>query len=242
VDAGLGADYFYEDWRLWMRFAALGARIANIAGEPLFRYRVHTGNLSRQRGVPDFGLQRAAMVELNRDVLGPEAFGLSEARQTQRVTVADPLLNLRGRCVREPGRRTLLLAVPFLIVGGTERRMSQIVAQLVRRGDRVIIVSTVPTDPTIGDCTEWFEPATREIYHLPRFLEPHLWREFVDHLIESRQVSALWIAGSSFFRDLLPKIRAARSEIETIDPLSDPEREPVIDSGIDLATPAAATR
>ena len=40
-DTGLGGAYVYEDWKLWVRIAALGARITNIQA-PLFRYRVHS--------------------------------------------------------------------------------------------------------------------------------------------------------------------------------------------------------
>ena len=40
VDTGLAQEYTYEDWRFWMRLAALGARIANIE-QPLFHYRRH---------------------------------------------------------------------------------------------------------------------------------------------------------------------------------------------------------
>jgi glycosyltransferase involved in cell wall biosynthesis len=217
ADTGTGAEYFFEDWRLWVRFAALGARFANLVDEPLFLYRVHRVSLSRGPDIPDMDRQREAMSELNRDVISDDAFQLSEARRDQRIQVVDPLLNLRARLQPAPGQGTILLAVPFLIVGGAERLLSQIVAHLCRRGYRVVIVSTVPTDPAFGDCTDWFEPSTREIYHLPRFLEPHLWRDFVHYLIETREVGALWIVGSAFLYDLLPEIRAAWPQIRTVD-------------------------
>ncbi len=83
-DTGVGKEYFYEDWRLWVRFAALGARIANIVEEPLFLYRVHSAlSLSSQnQSVPSMDRQREAVATFNRDVITPEPF--AAARRTGR--------------------------------------------------------------------------------------------------------------------------------------------------------------
>lgn len=220
-DAGLGEQYLYEDWRLWMRFAALGCRIANLVDEPLFRYRVHSRSFSRQHGIRSIADQREPILELNRDLIDEAAFRRSEENRALRVRVAIPLVNLRRRSSRAAGKRTILLAVPCLLVSGAARLLSEIVAHLCQGDYRVVVVSTVPTDPAFSDSSDWFERCTPEIYHLPRFLETSLWRSFVFSLIETKNVAALWIAGSSFFHDLLPEIKAAWPGLPTIDLLSD---------------------
>jgi glycosyltransferase involved in cell wall biosynthesis len=81
VDSGLDERYFYEDWRLWIRFAALGARIANLVEEPLFEHRVHAGSLSRSNPrIPSMAAQRAAILAFNADVLGPMAGSVIASR------------------------------------------------------------------------------------------------------------------------------------------------------------------
>lgn len=216
VDSGLGADYVYEDWRLWVRFAALGARIANLVEEPLFLYRVHAQSLSRQSEMASIDQHRAAIAEGNQDLLTPEAYRASEVERELRVRMDDPWLNLRSRGERKGGP-TVLLVVPFLIVGGAERLLSSVARELQGRGYRLILVSTVYVDASFGDCSDWFEEATSEIYHLPRFLEPELWRDFLFTQIETKGVDLLWVVGSAFLYDLLPEIKEAYPALKVVD-------------------------
>jgi glycosyltransferase involved in cell wall biosynthesis/SAM-dependent methyltransferase len=223
-DTGTGGDYIYEDWRLWVRFAALGARFANIVDEPLFLYRIHSSlSLSNQnQGVPSMDRQREAVIELNRDVLTDEALRRSEENRRLRIRMEDGFVNLeRGRAPTPADlpadSPTILLAMPFLIVGGAERLISEIAAYLRTRGFRIVVVTTEYVYPTYGDATAWMERATAEIYHLPRFLEPSRWQDFLDYLLETRRVSLLWIVGSRVFYDLLPKIKADHPELKVID-------------------------
>lgn len=217
-DAGIGAEHIYEDWRLWVRFAALGARIANIVEEPLFRYRVHSQNsLSRDARVPPIERQREAILAFNRDVIDEEAFHRSEERRRQRVRLVDPLHNLRPRHPPDDDSPTILLAMPFLILGGAESLLGAVAGALRSRGYRLVVVTTLAVDPAFGDTTPWFEAATAEIYHLPRFLEAERWRDFVSYLFETREVSLLWIVGSAFFYDLLPELKAERPDLRVID-------------------------
>lgn len=68
-DAGLGADYIYEDWRLWTRMAAMGARMLNM-DERLFLYRAHDRpRITTQQGMKSLAEQAAAIRAFNADVL-----------------------------------------------------------------------------------------------------------------------------------------------------------------------------
>lgn len=71
-DFGLGADYVYEDWNMWVRQAAQGARILTM-DERLFRYRAHAQpRITTQKGLKSLDEQRTIIHAFNRDVLaGP---------------------------------------------------------------------------------------------------------------------------------------------------------------------------
>ncbi len=220
-DAGTGANYYYEDWRLWIRFAALGARLANLVDEPLLLYRVHSDySLSRQnRTVPDIPRQRAAILEFNRDVLpsdlssaggGPSALR-ADAGQTEGW-----LLRWQGRRTGQP---TVILAIPFLIVGGAERLLSAVARHLATRDYRLIIVTTEYAYPHYGDATEWFTDATQEIFQLPRFLDRSHWRDFILALLATHDDALLWLTGSTVFYDLLPEIATRFPNMPIIDQL-----------------------
>jgi len=225
-DVGIGSNYFYEDWRLWVRFAALGARFANIVEEPLFLYRVHSSqSLSNQnQGIPSMERQREAVLAFNRDVVTEEAFRASEQNRQVKVKMQDGLVNLKNGWLKNGWRpapaadvTTILIALPFLLVGGAERLMSEIAAYLITRGFRIVVVTTEYVYPVYGDSTAWFERATAEIYQLPRFLEPGRWQEFIFYLLETRDISLLWIIGSRVFYELLPRIKTAHPELKVID-------------------------
>jgi glycosyltransferase involved in cell wall biosynthesis/SAM-dependent methyltransferase len=218
-DTGIGCNYFYEDWRLWVRFAALGARIANLVDEPLFLYRVHSAQSlsSQNQAVPSVDRQREAVAKFNQDVITEEALRSSEENRRIQVRMQEGFVNLKsGWAPAVADQTTILVAMPFLLVGGAERLMSEVAAFLGTRGFRIVVVTT-NLHPDYSDSTAWFERATPEIYQLPRFLEPSRWHEFIFYLFETRNVSLLWIIGSRVFYELLPKIKADYPELKVID-------------------------
>ena len=205
-DTGLGADYVFEDWKLWHRIAALGARMTNIQA-PLFRYRVHSSDsLSRQDGgIPALGEHRAAVLAFNDDIHTPRAVAESARRRGLEVTVEGGFDNLE--IVEEPHRPTVLFVLPFLIIGGAERLLSAVAAHLSSAGFRVVVTSTLDVAPEFGDSTSWFEEATSEVYHLPRLLRPEYAEDFLDYIVESKRVDVLFVAGSEFAYHQLPGLR-----------------------------------
>ena len=215
-DSNPATGHLHEDWLFWVRLAALGARFLNIR-EPLFHYRSHEGTLSNSESVLEHRIQRLEIRRLNSDVLTPEALTRARGlvgpaprspRSFRRVT--------RGSLQSSSGP-TLLLAMPFLILGGAERLLSAIVANLTRSGWRVLVVTTVPVDDSHGDTTSWFESATHEIFHLPRFVEAAYWKDFVDRLFETRHIDLLWVVGSAFFYDCLPALRLRYPRLRVAD-------------------------
>ena len=91
---GLGTSQLVEDWVLWFRIAALGARMTNIQA-PLFRYRVHPSDSRGQDGgTPNLTEHRAAVLAYNRDVRTPTALAESARRRGLEITVEDGFQSL----------------------------------------------------------------------------------------------------------------------------------------------------
>lgn len=210
--------HIHEDWRFWVRLGAYGARFFNMAFDPLLNYRVHGVSLSRGRGVAPMAEQIVRVFELNADVIDEDAVLRSSqlSREVRRTNVP-----VRNEAYRRPGPQprgpTILLAAPWLVLGGAERLLSAIVGHLVRQGWRVLVATSIPTQPFQGDTTAWFQPYTDEIYHLPLFLPEDRWDDFLVHLIASREVDVLWIVGSAFAYDRLPFLKAAFPRLKVAD-------------------------
>src|ERR1700690_1712457 len=101
--------------------------------------------------------------------------------------------------------KTILLALPFLGMGGAEAIVSQLCRFLNDAGFRVFVITTVPAAESQGDTTSWFEESAAAIYHLPRFLEVARWPEFIHNLLEQNRVQVIWQVGSAYLYDLLPE-------------------------------------
>ncbi|MGO4390457.1 glycosyltransferase [Variovorax sp. M-6] len=215
-DSDPATGHLHEDWLFWVRLAALGARFLNLR-EPLFHYRSHEGTLSNSKSVLDLRDQRLEVRRLNSDVLTPEAIARAREQSGPAPLPPQAFRQARRHEVAASTGPTLLLAMPYLVLGGAERLLSAIVGHLVKSGWRVVVVTTVAVDESHGDTTDWFEAATPEIFHLPRFLEAARWKDFVAHIFASRQIDLVWVAGSAFFYDCLPALRLRNPHLRVAD-------------------------
>lgn len=210
-DSDPATGHIHEDWLFWTRLAALGARFQNMR-EPLLLYRSHGQTLSTSSGVLDMVSQKHYITKFNQDVLRTRT-----TRSEMQAPVVHPLRNLARLQEQFQHSRSLLLAMPFLVLGGAERLLSSVVAHLVELGWHVTIVTTIPPDQSQGDTTSWFEQPGVSIYHFPRFLGQDRWRDFTDYLFASRQFHLLWIVGSTFFYDYLPALKDRYPDLRVAD-------------------------
>ena len=218
VDADSDKPFVHEDWRFWVRLAALGARIRNISGESLFLYRAHEHHSLSNRPHLLSNRDQAPLVrELNADVVTPVALKRSRARARMRLRSREGISNLVRHVGPWSPARTILLAVPHLVLGGAERLLSEVVSGLNKAGFKVVIVATISAWSGLGDTTSWFEASTNEIYRLPRFLPPSRWFDFVEYLICAKRVGAIFLAGSNYFYDIIPMIKSRYSQLRIAD-------------------------
>jgi glycosyltransferase involved in cell wall biosynthesis len=217
-DTGTGRDHVAEDWDFWLRLAAGGARIRNIAGEHLFNYRIHPGaSLSSASDVKSLSDQRRQILDRNKNLLTPQAIARSSREAARRWAAAPPGAQLfNANDMAADSRRSLLLAVPYLVVGGAERLLASVVRFLTAQGWRVTLIATLP-QPRGSDTSNWFTAHTREVYMLPRFLNNWQYEHFVFYLLANRKFDALLLAGSRLIYDLLPRIEELYPALAIVD-------------------------
>ncbi len=211
----------YEDWEFWIRLAIAGAR-ATVIEEPLFLYRKHGHSMIDDATEQHGGITSYIRRKHSDCYKNPDLVARLDAARAQRLPALGydnmaptPTTSSTHRC-------TILLATPFLTIGGAEAIVSQLCAHLSRVGFRFLIVTTTPVREDQGDSTAWFEGATFEIFHLPRFLPVSRWPDFLDYLIESRSIDILWQVGSSYVYDQLPRLKQRFPELRVVDLLFNP--------------------
>lgn len=219
-DVGTGKHHVAEDWDFWLRLAAKGARIRNISGEYLFNYRIHTGgSLSSASDVKSLPDQRAAILNRNRQLLTSKAFRISKQGQAKYLWCNPSCTALANGLNTAPLLRkmTLLLTMPFFMIGGSEKLLSGLCSYLANNNWRIIVVSTLGHDATLGNSIDWFRESTSELYELTRFLEPREWNDFMLYLLSSRKPDCLLNTGSRLMYELLPAIAAGGNDPCIID-------------------------
>jgi glycosyltransferase involved in cell wall biosynthesis len=136
------------------------------------------------------------------------------------VVAEGAFANLRGTA---SGRPTVLIALPFMLIGGAERLLSAVARYLVDNGYRVVVMTSVRRDPRFGDSSAWFEAATTEVYDLPELLTDDYWVDFADYIVDTKDVDAILIAGSTFAYHQLPRLRNRYPDLRVADILFNTE-------------------
>lgn|GEM_PF-735998 len=180
VDYGLGKSHAPEDWDLWMRLLANGARARNLL-EPQLFYRVHSvSSLSRQ-DVPTREEQRDMLHERNDFTprtlwFGDLAFQIS--RLAVQVPRARAALVGRARNVATAEEVSpVLVLLPFLDLLHLDSALTERLRTLAG-GRKLVCVSLRPA--LLGQPPpDWILP-----YSLDGFLENAFWPDFVGYLTE----------------------------------------------------------
>ena len=215
-DWGKGDRHVPEDWEFWVRLIGHGFRGKSIR-EPLMLYRVHHGGLWGTCELP-IEQQRRAIREAN-----PQLFvnGRLPAAQSLEGSLAswDRLIEPTG------SQPPILLALPFITIGGAEKLFATLVQSLVARGYKVVVITTLVLAKTIRDCTDSFEVITPYLFPLPRVLQnqEECWKDFLFYLLKRHCIGAILIAGCDFVYRLLPEIADEFPEIAVLDQLFNDE-------------------
>jgi glycosyltransferase involved in cell wall biosynthesis len=100
-DFGLGSQHVHEDWCMWIRFIALGARVRNIEA-PLMLYRTHSSRSLSQQGnaVQDINYQRKQVLNYNADVLTRENRLKSLRNNSYTFNMDKPFINLFRKSIQ----------------------------------------------------------------------------------------------------------------------------------------------
>ena len=218
VDVGIGKHHVAEDWDFWLRLAANGARIRNISGEYLFNYRIHEGgSLSSSADVKSLLEQRKEILTSNQEVLTPMVFKFSEDQQSRYLRCEPTQTALSSCFYTNDHKMTLLLAMPYFLVGGAERLLSGLCEYLANHGWRVIVITTLPQELDHGTSIDWFKASTSEVYSLPSFLKLEEREDFVAYLLASRRVDCLLNTGSRLIYELIPSLKKSNPCLSIVD-------------------------
>lgn len=214
-DWGLGDRHVPEDWEFWTRILGHGCRVKSIRA-PLLLYRVHAGSLSRS-SASDVRSHAEQIFEANRPLIerGRAVRGIEP-----HVVVVDGYCNLLEPS-RGPVRAdAVLLALPFITIGGAEHLLATLGKALVDSGQLLIVTTSEQLPDTVPSVPELFLRMTPHVYDLAALFSDEEHRsEFMHYLVARYRVGTLLLAGSRLVYSLLPELRARRPHLSVVDHL-----------------------
>lgn len=218
----------YEDWDFWISIAKSGGMGLKI-DEPLFLYRKH-GISMINAAKENHNYLYQYIQDNHRDVykrgesLRQRFLDLFSVKYRVKNGYCNLIQsyqqNLSESCSynRQPIR--ILFALPWLVHGGVETVLLQLMKTLKRQGIHISIITTMSADPDQGNLTEEFCRVTPEIYHLPNLIkEQKEWLSFVNYFIKTRNINFIFIAGSEYFYSILSSIKKEKNNLKIIDQL-----------------------
>ncbi len=127
----------------------------------------------------------------------------------------DAMERWSSRQISSLGNQTkILLLVPWLVMGGADRLNLDLTKGLSERNFQISIMTTVPSE---NDWQEYFMKYTDEIFHLPDFLAPEHYVEFVSYYIRTRSVDVIFVSNSYRGYYMLPLLRKQFPKLCIID-------------------------
>ena len=210
-----GEAYVPEDWEFWVRLLGYGCRAKSIR-EPLYLYRVHQTGLTAFSNM-DSERQRHEIREANGAL-----FNDYRAAGDSSVTVLNRWVNF-GR-TDDDLRPGFLLALPFVSIGGAETLLYGLAEEVIKKGFRLIVVTSLILPAVVPDYVKTFAALTPHVYPLGHlFHDAGLAEEFVCQLIQRYRVSHLFFAGCDLVYHLLPRLRHEFPDLAVIDQLFNDE-------------------
>jgi glycosyltransferase involved in cell wall biosynthesis len=126
-----------------------------------------------------------------------------------------------NRLAPVPGQRRVLMLVPWVQVGGSDRFTVDMVAGLVARDCRVSVCTLRPSPNAMLD---ELRAVTPDVFDLPRFLEAGDYPRFLHYLVRSRAIDQVLISNDMLAYQLVPYLRAHCPDLPLLDYIHMEER------------------
>jgi glycosyltransferase involved in cell wall biosynthesis len=192
-----------EDWDFWLRCASAGEWGATVP-EFLDWYRRRPTHHDRWSDW-DGGVRQKAFVQRLRHAYGPLwQNGFPDVTDAPRLANAPLPLDGPGRNVLAKTTPRLLLMVPWMAVGGSDKFNLDAIEQLTRAGWQVTVVATRRDSTWLPQ----FARLTPDVFVMADFLPSGDFPRFLLYLLRSRQHDVVMVSHAELGYHLLPFLRA----------------------------------
>ena len=203
-----------EDWHLWLKLMAAGAKPVHLSGT-LFWYRRSAEGMQQQVQKDRALKQASAKIQETANAIKNDVQAKEYPYGGKPGEYAAPKCSDWNRKVfKSHDKIHVMMLLPWMEMGGADLFNLDVCRKIDKERFEVSILTTVPGEQS---WRQRFEDYVTDIFDLPSFLEPKEFPEFISYFIKSREIDVLFLSNSYDGYYLVPWLRAQFPKLAIID-------------------------
>lgn len=208
---GIKEKAMYEDWNLWLKLLAKGKKPIRI-NAPLFWYRMSkSGEFARASKNHDNAMKliNSTVKTIKEDVEAIQFPKMSSTSLTNN-RIDDMVLPK----YKKEKQETILFILPEMVMSKNNIFDYEFIKQLSIKGYNCIAVTTYPIR---NNLRQNLQDYVSEFYDLSNFLDYNDYPLFADYLVDSRNISCVFIDNSEYGYAMIPYIKSKHNDVKIVD-------------------------
>lgn len=208
---GIKEKAMYEDWNLWLKLLEKGKKPIRVSSN-LFWYRTsNTGELSRAKKNNENAMkyvnESASKIKKDVDVI-----------QFPKLSGNDVVFNERNDMVlpmyEKEKKKNVLFLFPWMVIGGADVFNLEMIKRLDKDKYSSYVLTTLPSK---NELRQDFEQYATAVYDMAGFLEVSDYLNFIDYIIESRNIDVVFVSNSKHGYSSIPYIKSKHPNVFVVD-------------------------
>lgn len=207
---GLREKAVNEDWNFWLKLLGHDRYPVHMSFYGMWYRRKETGELKNasknQKRTLEIIEETASKITKRVNAIQYPKYDYNYDLLSDKIDIITP------KCV-DNNKINILMILPWIITGGADRFVLDLVSNLDKNKFEITILTTEPNKNVLRQQFE--ENAT--VYDLTSFLSQKYWLSFINYIIEKNNINLIFNTNSKFGYSILPYLKSKNPNIPIID-------------------------
>lgn len=207
---GLREKAVNEDWNFWLKLLGHDRYPVHMSFYGMWYRRKETGELKNasrnKKRTLEIIEDTASKINKRVNAIQYPKYDYNYDLLSDKIDIITP------KCV-DNNKINILMILPWIITGGADRFVLDLVSNLDKNKFEITIITTEPNKNVLRQQFE--ENAT--IYDLTSFLSQKYWISFINYIIEKNNINLIFNTNSKFGYSILPYLKSRNPNIPIID-------------------------
>lgn len=207
---GLREKAVNEDWNFWLKLLGHDRYPVHMSFYGMWYRRKETGELKNasrnKKRTLEIIEDTASKINKRVNAIQYPKYDYNYDLLSDKIDIITP------KCV-DNNKINILMILPWMITGGADRFVLDLVSNLDKNKFEITILTTEPNKNVLRQQFE--ENAT--VYDLTSFLSQKYWLSFINYIIEKNNINLIFNTNSKFGYSILPYLKSKNPNIPIID-------------------------